>query len=138
MAESHCIWNTPEELQLHGPLIPVLVGSGESLSPTPYPALIDTGAQYSCIDPEFAEALDLPQVDRVSWGSVMGREYVDVYLAEVSIPTLGIRLFGPFYGWDLAAIGTELRVILGREFLRHCTLEYNGATGEVYLHLTTS
>jgi predicted aspartyl protease len=96
---------------------------------TRIPALIDTGAQESAIDSALAAELKLPVVDKRIVAGV-GRMRVDVCLAQV----LRYTIEGHFAVIPLAAhIGYD--VVLGRTFLRHCTLTYDGKLGDADLEL---
>ena len=85
-------------LAYHGPTLTVAVGFDktwkESHKTPPnargfeLEALVDTGAQDSCIDRLLAVQLGLPAVDREAVCGVHGLREVDVYLAQVYIPAL--------------------------------------------------
>jgi hypothetical protein len=60
-----------------------------------------------------------------------GRHRAFIYTARIYIPALQQLLFQPFTGVKLQEGEQWHRVILGRSFLRHYTLAYNGPTGQV-------
>ena len=104
-----------------------------SLERTRIRALIDTGAQESHIDSELAAELKLPVVNKRIVAGV-GRMRVDVCLAQVYVEGLRYTIEGQFAVIPLAAhIGYY--VVLGRTFLRHCTLVYDGKLGDADLDL---
>jgi predicted aspartyl protease len=97
------------------------------------PALIDTGASDSCIDNDLAIELNLPIVDqRVASGSA-GKHKINLYLAQIHIPSIPRTLWGRFGGVHLSAGGQLHSALLGRTFLQHFKLIYDGRTGAVDL-----
>ena len=99
-----------------------------------HPALIDTGARESGIDFTLAEELELTAegTEREAAG-ILGRGAVNVYLARVSIPELGLSVSGRFVGIHLASGGQPYRALIGRDVLRDFTMLYEGRTGVVTL-----
>lgn len=94
-------------------------------------ALVDTGATESCIDNLLAATLNLPIVDRRRIGGVGGAHEVNMYLAQVHVPSLDFTIYGAFAGVQLAAGGQQHQALLGRTFLRAFTMVYDGKTGDV-------
>lgn len=94
-------------------------------------ALIDTGAGGDCIDDALAQHLGLPIHDEGEISGVGGRHRAFIYTARIYVPNLGKLLFQPFTGVKLAEGEQWRRVILGRAFLRHYQLAYDGHTGQV-------
>jgi predicted aspartyl protease len=133
----------PPLLVYHGPTLEVTVGfdkTWRSSDDTPprargfaLEALVDTGAQESCIDRLLAAKLSLPVVDRESVCGVHGLREVDVYLAQVYVPALKFTEYGKFAGVELKEGGHRQHILLGRTFLSHFALVYNGKTGTVSL-----
>jgi hypothetical protein len=72
-------------------------------------------------------------VDRRHIAGVSGRKEVDMYLAHVHIPSLKFTMYGPFAGVDLIAGGQSHYALIGRTFLRHFKMLYDGTTGNVEL-----
>jgi predicted aspartyl protease len=128
-------------LVVHGPTLLVDIGFDQSyaeglipqLAATKLWALVDTGATECCIDSDLARKLNLPVVDRRHIAGVSGRREVDVYLAQVHVPSLTYTVYGPFAGVDLIAGGQRHYALIGRTFLRHFTMHYEGTTGNVQL-----
>lgn len=109
-----------------------VVGQGApNLKEVGVPALVDTGAIMSFIDDELAMALALPIVDRQKVSGSNGTHEVNMYLAQIHVPTLPFTIFGQFGGVALAAGGQSHRALIGRTFLAHFNLTYNGKTGLV-------
>ena len=98
-----------------------------------FPALVDTGALESCIDSELALTLNLPIVDRQAVAGVHGRGDVNMHLAQIYVPALDWTVHGSFAGVYLRAGGTPHYALMGRTFLRHFTMVYDGKTGAVTL-----
>ena len=132
-----------DRLAALGPTIAVRIGFdpasslfSERLPDLParlYPALIDTGATESCIDSTLAESLHLPVMERRGIVGVLGAGVVTTRLAQIQVPALDATIYGPFAGVPLSASGLEYRAILGRTFLQHYTMTYDGRTGAVRL-----
>jgi gag-polyprotein putative aspartyl protease len=92
-------------------------------------ALVDTGATASCIDSALAMRLNLPVVDRQRVRGVGGIHEVNMHLGHVAIPTLQKVIIGQFAGVNLVEGGHV--ALIGRTFLQHFTLIYEGRTGNV-------
>jgi len=131
-------------LMHHGPTLAVDVGFDpdyqvETPSRVPAPgmryvqALIDTGASLSCIDLNLALSLDLPIIDSTPIAGVGGLHRLNKHIAQIHAPDLKFTLYGGFIGVNLAVGGTGYQVLIGRDFLSHFTLTYDGPTGAVTL-----
>ena len=96
-------------------------------------ALVDTGATESCIDSLLAAQLNLPIVDKRNVSGVHGSREVGIHLAQVYVPSLGFTINGAFAGVDLRAGGQLHSALIGRTFLRHFKMIYDGQTGTVEL-----
>ena len=84
----------PDLLEHYGPTIAVQIGYHDrdgalQLSPDVYDALVDTGADASCIDSTLAAELNLRIVDKQYAAGVLGSGLVNVYSAQRYIPDLG-------------------------------------------------
>jgi predicted aspartyl protease len=114
---------------------PLSVPVGTPNLPTnPISALVDTGASESCIDSNLAMALNLPIIDRKRIGGVGGAHEVNLHLAHIHVPALRFTLYGPFCAVELAAGGQPHQALIGRTFLQHFTMIYEGKTGTVTIH----
>ena len=124
-----------------GPTVSVIIGSyppSSGVAPTAsqiqqVPALIDTGATLSCIDDMLAKQLQLQVVDQWITSGASGPVKLDVYLGQITIPSLNLTQFGRFAGVHLQMGGQAHRALIGRSLLAGCTLAYNGKTGSVLL-----
>jgi len=94
-------------------------------------ALVDTGAQESCIDNLLAGQLQLPMIDRRKVGGVTGVDEVNVHLGQICVPSLRFVIYGSFCALPLKESGLLYQVLLGRTFLNHCSMHYDGKTGSV-------
>lgn len=56
-----------------------------------------------------------------------------MHLAQIFVPALSFTLYGMFAGVHLAAGGQEHFALIGRDFLRHFIMRYDGGTGAVSL-----
>lgn len=130
-------------LASYGPTLIVNIGFDSNFRPNapnlrPGPgiagvqALVDTGASESCIDGLLAAQIGLPIVDRRPISGVHGAHMVNMHLAQVVVPLLGnLVIYGAFAAVDLASGGQLHRALIGRTFLRHFTMVYEGRTGTV-------
>ncbi len=107
--------------------------------PVPQPvsgmAMIDTGASATCIDDALAQRLGVPAIDVVQVSSAShAATSQNVYPVQIEVVGANIRVDVP------RAIGAALEpqgivALIGRDFLQHCTLFYNGITGEITLSI---
>jgi len=97
-------------------------------------ALVDTGASESCIDRDLADQLKLPIIDRRKIAGVGGAHEVNMYLAQIHVPSLTFTLYGAFAGVGLADGGQPHKALIGRTFLMRFTMIYTGSTGDVELY----
>ena len=133
----------PDMLASIGPTLPVQVGLDlayepggairPQLAPDQFPALIDTGAEASCIDAELADTLRLPTVDHQVIAGIHGAAPLNRHLAQMYIPGLDFTMNGRFAGVHLASGGLPYFAIIGRDMLRHLVMIYDGPTGNVSL-----
>lgn len=129
------------QLVLYGPTLKVDVGFDPIWKPHPQlkpqpklnaiDALVDTGASESCIDNFLAAQLNLPIIDRRHIAGVSGKQMVNMYLAQVHVPSLSFTIHGSLAGVDLKAGGQAHSVLIGRTFLGHFTMVYEGKSGTV-------
>ena len=134
---------SPDRLALHGPTLSVDIGFDPTFAPgvglrprlahTDMPALVDTGAAITCIDSSLARELDLPVVNQRSVSGAHGRAALNMHLAQVHIPSLGIVIYGEFAGAHLTAGGQPHFALIGRNILRRLRMTYDGTTGSVTL-----
>ena len=96
-------------------------------------ALIDTGAQESCIDIKIATELNLPIVDVQMISGAGGVKKHPVYMGHIYIPSLEKTLYGRFAGVDLIAGGQSHGALLGRTFLQGTVMIYDGLRSQVTL-----
>lgn len=96
-------------------------------------ALVDTGATECCIDSLTAAQLNLPVVDKRKIGGVGGAQEVNIHLAQVHVPSLAFTIFGQFAGVHLQAGGQVHKALLGRTFLKGCSMTYDGPRGMVLI-----
>ena len=104
-------------------------------------ALIDTGAECSCISKEIADRLDLPLatinfVNIPGWfglAPTLFRE-VELTLGSVENHPKQVRTWSVLHviEFDLAKMGYE--AIVGRDVLANCEFNYNGTTNIFSLH----
>jgi predicted aspartyl protease len=129
-----------------GPVVPVVLSVAQTIAdqllqqglPVPAPvsgsALIDTGASSTCIDDATAQTLQLPAIDVVTMTSAShASTQQNIYPVLIEVAG-GIRIDVPrAMGANLAP--QSLVALIGRDFLQHCTLFYNGPTGHITLSL---
>jgi predicted aspartyl protease len=98
-------------------------------------ALVDTGATQSCLDSNVATTLNLPIIDRQKISGVGGVHDANIYLGQIYVPSLNSTIYGPFAGVNLSAGGQPHIALIGRTFLQHITLSYDGRNGKVTMTL---
>ena len=135
--------NRPDHLVQNGPTALVQIGydprswlDTNRRPDLPAPrltALLDTGAIASCIDDALAIDLGLPVVERQNVSGVHGIGSVARYRAQMHLPDLDSTFVGVFFGAYLKDGGQPYSAIIGRDFLRHFRLTYDGRTGAVTL-----
>ena len=108
-------------------------GTRPNLANVEYPALVDTGATTSCIDSTLAGSLNLPIVDRMPVSGAHGSQEVNMHLAQIYIPSLEWSITGIFAGVHLHSGGQPHFALIGRTFLSHFTMVYDGLTGSVII-----
>lgn len=138
-----CGYDDPEMLELRGPQIQVQIGFDPkfkqvkggvpSLPSTLFNALVDTGADSSSIDSRMAQKLGLPVMDRRRVIGVHGNEHLTMYLGHIHFPGLPATIIGNFAGVHLQASGLGYDALIGRDFLGHLRMVYDGSTGQVTL-----
>ena len=126
-----------------GPTLGVRIGFDQNYSPGGifppnlpeklWPALVDTGATFSCIDSTLANELQLPIVDRQSVSGVHGKQELNLHLAHIYVPSLHFITYGMFFGVHLVSGGQPHSALIGRSFLKDFNMVYNGKTGTVTL-----
>ena len=143
MPTTDCGFNDPDELELYGPTIAVVIGFDPhyqvsagvppNLSPNRLPALIDTGADASYIDASLASELNLPVADRQVLIAASGVVDASVHLAQIYIPDLDTTIYGQFASVNLTEGEQTHYALIGRTFLRHFSMAYEGRTGSVII-----
>jgi hypothetical protein len=126
-------------LASHGPTLVVNIGFDPNylIGKVPTPlitgihALVDTGAVTSCIDSMLASQLNLPIVDKRTVSGIGGSQELNVYLAQIHVPSLNSTIYGDFTGVHLQAGGQPHKALIGRSFLQNYRLLYNGISGDV-------
>lgn len=144
MARTDAGYNNPLDLIRFGPSIDVLIGFDPDfvpsagrraqLPPELLPALVDTGAQETALDAELAHSLNLPILERRQIAGASGLFESTVYSAQIYIPELDFTIVGPFDSANLAASGQPYSALIGRTFLRHFSMAYEGRTGSVIVN----
>ena len=143
MPTTDCGFSNPYQLAVSGPTLTVEIGLdtnfkvGAGMRPElqsgPLPAIVDTGAAESCIDADLAVALNLPLFDRHEIFGASGIFEVSSYVGHIYIPALQFTIVGPFDGVRITS-GSHLHYeIIGRTFLRHFNMAYDGRTGSVII-----
>ena len=134
MPSSECgFGGDAEALASSGPRLNVIVvalAAGMTVRDTRFvSALIDTGATSSVIDERLAQELGLPRIGFHSFYGVSGLDTRPTYLTTILATSLQYTVHEPMGGVDLS--GGNYQVLLGRDFLKHFTMFYDGRTGMV-------
>ena len=146
MSIATCIASWPERLVEVGPLLLIHVGFDETyddneavgrptLQNKSARAILDTGGSIDCIDIQLAIDLKLPIVDRSPAQSLLalGQQEANVHAGHVYVPGVDFVYFAHFAGVDLRLAHCD--VLLGRPFLRHFKLTYDGRSAHVVIEL---
>lgn len=136
-------YNNPYDLIQYGPTIDVQIGHDPNYQPSPgqraqlpperWRALVDTGAMESAIDADLANSLNLPILGHNRIAGAGGLFETTIFLAQIYIPALDFTIDGPFDGANLATSGQPYCALIGRTFLRHFDMAYEGRTGSVII-----
>ncbi len=122
----------------HGPTLVVEIGfdpdfpgskSRPDLASGHVRALVDTGATHSCIDSHLALELGLPIVEHEYVAGVHRVALVSMHVAQIYIPALNHTITGKFAGIRLRDTGQAHSALIGRTFLQHYTMIYEGRKG---------
>ena len=136
----------PAALVQSGPLLPATLTILDSerqmlaLRGEPVPtaingfALIDTGADKTCVDRATADRAGLPVVGKATMHSASHADHeVPVYNGKLSIP--GIDDIELEYAMGANLESQNLIALIGRDFLQAAVLVYNGTAGTVSLSI---
>ncbi len=94
-------------------------------------ALVDTGADMSCIDVDLARDMRLEICDTRTVNGIHGPEQTDYYVAIVDIPDLYFSRIMQLAGLPLTRSGFAHEFLVGRDILKNFVLLYEGDTGRV-------
>ena len=134
-------------LRQHGPLVQVNIGISKTVADqllkqgTELPnsvsgnALVDTGASTTCIDDSVARQMGLPVIDIVAMTSASHpstQQNVYPIVMQIAGSTITVEVPNAV-GANLMSQG--IIALIGRDFLEHCTLHYNGITGAITLSI---
>ncbi len=136
-------FGNPDMLARYGPTVYFDIGHDPDFEPsgqTPpklesrgLPALVDTGALESAIDLDLAIATRLPRVDSRGVVGIHGPVTTEYYSAQIFVPGLPFTIHGDFAALPLRASGQHHSAILGRTFLMHVSMIYDGRDGGVII-----
>jgi len=96
-------------------------------------ALVDTGAQKTCIDVTVAQQLGYPQIDTEKLCHAHGTSEHPVFPVTFEIPGSS---FGPWNNERLVGVelsAQKLCMLIGRDFLSIAHMTYNGPSGKWYM-----
>ena len=118
-------------LATHGPILSVMAfawtDDRKGRTVRSLNALIDTGATRSVIDDAIAKSMGLPIIGTHRFRGVSGIDTGTVYLTTVLVSQLNHVIHEPLGGVDLS--DAEYQLLLGRDFLQHFVLIYDGRIG---------
>lgn len=127
-----------DELELSGPTLSIRVEQVGRVAPAerksgPCDALVDTGADKSCIDIDLAKKLELEICDTQTVNGVHGPQQTDYYAALIDIPGLSCMRIMHLAGLPLARSSFPHEFLIGRDILRWFVLIYEGDTGRAVI-----
>lgn len=136
-------FGNPDLLAEYGPVVQVDIGHDPDFEPSGRKppelesrgllALVDTGALECAIDLDLAIAIRLPRVDDKVVSGIHGPVTTEYYSAQIFVPGLPFTIHGDFAALPLRASGHPQSAILGRTFLMHFSMIYNGRDGGVII-----
>ncbi len=116
------------ELAAVGPVIDIEIGGVKLQPKLPARGLIDTGASVVCIDRRLALRLGLQAVNQAEVQIPGGLTVQStVYAGSLIVPTLGFAQVMPLYSTNMMQVHHD--VLLGRAFLRHFIVTFDGPEG---------
>jgi predicted aspartyl protease len=117
------------ELSINGPLLDISIeGVGSAFAGLNARGLIDTGASVVVRDQRIADKLGLRLVNEDTVGLVGGvRANAKIYMGYIKVPILGFQEIMPLYAVPMKY--ESHNVLLGRSFLRHFIVTFNGPSG---------
>jgi hypothetical protein len=123
----------PEDLQRHGPTIPVRVGPANGEAEHSVLAQVDTGASHSAISPRLAAFLGVRPTREVKANHPVHEPVlVDVFRCSLALPN------GTVLEADCAVLPNLIHphdVLIGRDILAICRLSIDFVSGEWSLSL---
>ena len=96
-------------------------------------ALIDTGASMDGIDLALAKMLKLRSFNTGEVHTASDTIIAPIFQVHLQIPQFRISGNIEMYGLKLSKVGLSYNVLLGRTFLRHFVMNYDGPNGRVDL-----
>ena len=96
-------------------------------------ALIDTGASMDGIDLALAKMLKLRSFNTGEVHTASDTILAPIFQVHLQIPEFQISGNIEMYGLKLSKAGLAYNVLLGRSFLRHFVMNYDGPNGRVDL-----
>lgn len=129
-----------DELVRTGPIVPILItGRTEQIQTQ---GLIDTGASFCAIKPRLARKLNLIVIDQKRISGVSASGFAASGDADVMMAMVG---FDENYVIPVQVVAADflrddpsVSLLLGRPFLQHFDLHYEGACGRFKLSWTKS
>lgn len=126
--------NLPVQIEVPDALAKQLADTGKPIPPpVSGKGLIDTGATFSAVDNATARKLELQPVRVTKVGTASGEVEQPVYSLKLTLPTARIVITdGNVVGADLSGVGGVI-VLIGRSFLQHVMMIYDGPSAEFSL-----
>ena len=123
-------------IRQRGAVVKVVVRvAGTAAEFGPFPAYLDTGASVTVLDPGVIHTLGAEPVAAAGL-HVLGRDTVShhgVYRVEVALADAGERAWLPLDALDGPVNPKGTAAALGRDFLKHFVLTYDGPANRVRL-----
>lgn len=93
-------------------------------------ALIDTGADQTCIDEEVVEKMQLRPTDKLTVTSFDSEPREElVYPVRLEFVGASISMDIPAIKRPIKKVRPQITALIGRDILKHCLFVYNGITG---------
>jgi len=115
------------DVQVVAPLEALMRRRGERVESFRGLAIVDTGASMTSVHSSIIAGFDLIPMNKVFVDTLRGRSLIDTYAVRLAFPSLD--------GWEVERVEVlsgqhALSVIMGRDILRHCRLDWDGSAGQ--------
>jgi len=132
-----------QALTINGIVLNVLIGvdrwTAESLraqslqvpNPSPFSAMVDTGASGLALDNSIIQALNLTRRGLVRVHTASGSRLANLYVVSLSFPATELRSYDVVRATEVDLSAQPFKCLIGREIMANWHVHYNGQTGAI-------